>query len=597
MKDNLNDHMQKNKSLEDSLARNRLELNQSKEQLISLEEIKRTHLIQCNTTKDSLDSTQNQLRSLQDELSRLTLLIEEEKRKRRLAEERYTTQQEEFELTMRRRQKELDDLNQSKSQYERAIKEKEREIERLKSKLDDEASRRSAAESETSKVRSQLSQEINSLKQTYESEIHVTKTTVLMASQQKEEESVALKHQLDRLNSEKRDLEEELRKLQLSFSRTEEAKRKAEADAHQQRSSATETGRFKKELESQMQIIIHQKEEIEIRHKAELAEANRAAQDKVHQINLLTQNLQDEARRRKALEVENQSLRQSQTELLAKHTSTTETVNKLKITEQEILVMRREMEKQTNERSRLEQNTTRLQSRINELQSKVNELQVELETERRGTQDELTRRKRIEMELERVNQTCREYTTTINTLRSNQEKESFAGRKYDQELRGLRDELDKSQKEYKVTVENLTRVTVELKALQQQLVQEQARVRESNQRNDSLYKTIEEKSRMLNESTTDIEKLKSLTQNLTKERLRLEEELRSMRMERDDFKRGLSTIESESASRLSAIQFQLQTSNNRALELQELINELTNERESLRVEIAQIQKQFSEVFL
>ncbi len=61
-------------------------------------------------------------------------------------------------------------------------------------------------------------------------------------------------------------------------------------------------------------------------------------------------------------------------------------------------------------------------------------------------------------------------------------------------------------------------------------------------------------------------------------------------------KRSQSTIESESASRLSAIQFQLLTSNNRALELQELINDLTKERENLRVEIAQIQKQFSEVF-
>uniref|UniRef100_A0A9J7XD38 Desmoplakin a n=1 Tax=Cyprinus carpio carpio TaxID=630221 RepID=A0A9J7XD38_CYPCA len=594
LKDNLKDQTQKNKSLEDSLARYRLELTQSKEELISMEEIKRTQARQCNTTQESLDSTQNQLKKLQDELSHLTFLIEEEKRKRRLAEERYTNQQEEYELAVRKRQKELEELSLSKSQFERAIKEKEREIERLKLQLEDEASRRNAAELETSKVRTQLNQDINSLKQTYESEIHITKTSVLKATQQKEEESSTLRFQLDRLNSEKRDLEEELRKLQLSFSQVEVARRKAEEDAHQQRSSATEGSRFKKELESQIQVIMRQREETETRHRVELAEANRAAQEKTHEITLLTQNLQDETRRRKALEVENESLRQSQSELLSKHTSTTETINKLKVSEQELLIIKRDMQTQKNEKSTLEQNAIRLQSRISELQTKVNELQAELEKEKRSNQDELTRRKRIETELERVNQMCCEYTTTINTLRVHQEQESASGRRYEQELRNSKDELERSQKEYKITVENLNRVNAELKALQQQLLREQALVREANQRNDTLYKTLEDKSRVLNESTSEIEKLQSLTQNLTKERLRLEEELRTVRLERDDVKRSLSTIESESVSRLSAIQFQLQTSNNRALELQELINELTKERESLRVEIAQIQKQFSE---
>ncbi|XP_051554187.1 desmoplakin-like isoform X1 [Myxocyprinus asiaticus] len=594
LKDDLKDQTHKNKSMEDSLTRYRLELTQSKEHLISMEEVKRTQARQCSATQESLDSTQNKLKSLQDEVSRLSFLIEDEKRKRRLAEERYTSQQEEYELAIRKRQKELEELNLSQSQFERAIKDKELEIERLKFQLQDETSRRCAAESETSKVRSQLTQDINSLKQTYESEIHITKTSALMATQQKEEHSATLKLQLDRLTSEKRDLEEELRKLQLSFSRSEEAKRKAEEEAHQQRSSASEGSRCKRELESQIQIMIRQREEIDTRHKVDLAEANKVAQEKVHQITLLTQNLQDETRRRKALEVENQSLKQSQAELLTKHTSTTEVINKLKISEQEMVILKREMEKQMNEKSKLEQNTTTLLSRISELQSMVNGLQAELEKEKRNTQEELTRRKRIETDLERVNQMCREYTTTINTLRVHQEQESTSGRKYEQELRSLKDELERSQKEYKVMVESLTRVNAELKALQQQLLQEQARVREANQRNDSLYKTIEEKSRMLNENTSEIEKLQSLTQNLTKERLRLEEELRTMRLERDDLKRSLSTIESESASRLSAIQFQLQTSNKRALELQELINELTQEKETLRVEIAKIQKQFSE---
>ncbi|TRY94267.1 hypothetical protein DNTS_007112 [Danionella cerebrum] len=594
LKDNLKDQTQKNKSLEDSLAHFRIELTQSKEQLISMEEVKRTQARQCSSTQDSLDSTQIQLKSLQDEMSRLKFLIEEEKRKRRLAEDRYTTQQEEYEIAIRKRQKELDELSLSKSQFERAIKEKEREIERLKLQLEDEASRRSAAELETSKVRTKLNQEITSLKQSYESEIHITKTTVLQSTQQKEEQSANLRLQLERLASEKRDLEDELRKLQISFSQTEAARRKAEEDAHQKKSLAVEENRSKKDLESQIQIILHQREEIETRYKVEVAEVNRLAQEKSHEITSLMQNLQDETRRRKALEVENQSLRQSQAEILAKQSSTTEVINKLKVSEQEVLIVKREIEVHKNEKYKLEQNANRLQSRINELQSKVNELQVEFEKERRINQDELTRRKRMEMELDRVNQLCREYTTTINTMRVQHEQESVSGRRFEQDLRGYKDDLEKTQKEYKITVETLTKVSAELKSLQQQLIREQGLVREANQRNDSLYKTIEDKSRLLNEATSEIEKLQTLTQNLTKEHLRLEEELRSIRLERDDVKRSLKTIESESASRLSAIQFQLQTSNNRTLELQELINEVTKERESLRVEIAQIQKQFTE---
>ncbi len=226
LKDNLQDQTQKNKSLEDSLARFRLELTQSKEELMSMQQIKITQSRQYSTTQESLDSTQSQLKKLQDELSRLTLLIEEEKRKCRLAEDRYTNQQEQYELVVRKRQNELEELSMSTSQFERTIKEKEREIERLRLQLQDEASRRNAAELETSKVRTQLNQDINTLKQTYESEIHITKTSVIKTTQQKEEESSTLRLQLDRLTSEKRDLEDELRMLRLSFSQVEVAQGK-----------------------------------------------------------------------------------------------------------------------------------------------------------------------------------------------------------------------------------------------------------------------------------------------------------------------------------------------------------------------------------
>ncbi|XP_051768745.1 desmoplakin-A isoform X2 [Ctenopharyngodon idella] len=200
-KDDLRDQTHKNKSLEDSLSRYRLELTQSKEQLISMEEVKRTQARQCSSAQESLDSTQNQLKSLQDEMSRLTFLIEEEKRKRRLAEERYTNQQEEYELAIRKRQKELDELSMSKSQFERAIKEKEREIERLKLQLDDEASRRSAAEAETSKTSMMIQRSDANYKDIVQ-----------------ERDSLLIKLKLSQQDKEKQQrYEEELRRIKLSL--------------------------------------------------------------------------------------------------------------------------------------------------------------------------------------------------------------------------------------------------------------------------------------------------------------------------------------------------------------------------------------------
>ncbi|KAL7881132.1 hypothetical protein SRHO_G00033860 [Serrasalmus rhombeus] len=152
LKEDLQERSQKNKSLEDTLARYQLELSHSKEQLITMEEVKSTEAIRHYATKENLDTTQNQLRDLNEQVARLTLLIDEEKRKRRLAEERYTSQQTEYETAIRKRQKELDELNWSKIDFEKTIKDKEREIERLKMQLEDEASRRRAAESETSKT-------------------------------------------------------------------------------------------------------------------------------------------------------------------------------------------------------------------------------------------------------------------------------------------------------------------------------------------------------------------------------------------------------------------------------------------------------------
>lgn len=593
LKEDIQDRSQKNKFLEDTLARYKLELGQSKDQLISMEEVKRSTVMQVTATKESLDSTHNQLQDLTDQLMRIKYQLEEEKRKKRLAEERYSSQQEEFESAVRRRQKELEELNWTKIDLEKAVKDKERELERMKILLEEEATRRRNAESDISKVRAQCTQEISQLKQTYEKEIHITRCTILKASQQKQEDAAELKLQVDRLTTEKRDLEEELRRLRQSISHAEEQRSKAEQEVSQQRASVTQETRIRSELEIQLRTLVQQKEDNDLK----LKEATKDKQEMSRQISMLTFNLEEEGKKRRALDLEISHLKQVEVELKSKNTSYLEAINKLKVFEQEIRITRVELEKQTSEKTKAAQSSTRLQSHIRELQCSLDGMEAELEKQKKATQEELTRRKRMEAELERMTRTCREHTATINTLKSVQVDVSNCERKYEQDRSALQDALDKSLREHKATKQELAAVSVELRALKQKLQQEQTRVLELNQRNESLYKTIEEKSRQLNEYTTEIEKLKTLTQNLTKERLRLEEELRAVRQERDNLKLNKETIDEESATQISALHVQLQSSTRRTAELQALINDLTKEREKLKVEIDKFQKQSIEVFL
>lgn len=575
------------KSLEDDLIRYKLELTQSKDQLISMEEIKRTSAIQAHAARDNLDSTHTQLQDLNDQLTRIKFQLEEEKRKRRLAEERYTNQQEEYEAAVRRRQKELEELNWTKIDLEKSVKDKERELERMKILLEEEAARRRNAEAETSKVRSQCSQEISQLKQTYETQIHVTKTTILKQSQQREEDTTELKLQCDRLAAEKRDLEDELRRLRQSVALTEEQKNRAEEEASQQRATVTQETRVRTELEVQIRSLKQQKGEDELK----LKEATKGNQDKSRQISVLTFNLEEEGKKRRALELEINHLKQSEADLKAKNASYIDTINKLKVTEHEIHITKVELEKQTSEKSKVEQSTARLQSHVRELQCSLDAMEAELEKQKKSTQEEFTRRKRMEAELERMTQTCREHTTTITSLRSVQIDATTVGRKYEQELKNLQEALDKSLREHKITKDELTSALAEIKALKHKLQQEQTRIQELTQRTESLYKTIEEKSRQLNEYTSEMEKLRTLTQNLTKERLRVEEELRAVRQERDELKLNKDSVTGESAAQISALHVQLQNSSKRTSELQALINDLTREREKLKMEIDKIQKQ------
>ncbi|XP_071202197.1 desmoplakin-A-like isoform X2 [Salvelinus alpinus] len=191
----------KNSSLEEALARYRLELSQSQEQLHSVEEVKRSKALQCSVTQDSLASTHSQLKELQEQVARLTSLIEDEKRKRMLAEERYREQQEEHEQVLRRRQKELEEANWAKMEVEKSVGDRDREAERLRRQLEEEVRRCKDLEQELSKTSSL----IQSTKTQY-SEMVVERDALLLKLKQTDQ---------DRARSQK--LEEELNRIKLSL--------------------------------------------------------------------------------------------------------------------------------------------------------------------------------------------------------------------------------------------------------------------------------------------------------------------------------------------------------------------------------------------
>ncbi|CAL9688640.1 unnamed protein product [Knipowitschia caucasica] len=209
LKDELQDRNAKNKNLADELARLKLEMTGYKDQLLSMEEVKRTTVQQVNATRESLDSTQTQLQDLNDQLTRLKYQLEEEKRKRRLAEERYTSQQEEYEAAVRRRQKELEELNWTKIDLEKSVKDKERELEGMKILLEEEAARRRTAEAESSKTTIRVHES-----QSQYTEMHREKDNLLARIKLLEQEKNRNMRSEDELNRIKVTLETEIRNKQ-----------------------------------------------------------------------------------------------------------------------------------------------------------------------------------------------------------------------------------------------------------------------------------------------------------------------------------------------------------------------------------------------
>ncbi|XP_029285435.1 LOW QUALITY PROTEIN: desmoplakin-B [Cottoperca gobio] len=591
LRENMQHGNAKNKSLEEVVSRYELELSNSNNQLLSLEEVKQNTALQCNATKDSLDNTQSKLADLNDEVTRLNYLLDEERRKKRLAEERYTTQQEEYELVLRKRQKELETVSWSKVEVDKSVTIKEREIDQLRQQLADEAARNKELQKEMSKVRSKCSTDINNLKLSYESQIHVSHTDIQRLSAKREEDTADLQLQYDTMEAERRNLEEELRKLRMSMSQSEEQRKRAEEEAYTQRAVITEEGRRRRDLEGQVEVLLRQRDEESSQYTEELAKVMNSLQEKSEELAYITHSLEEETRRRRTIEEGQGVLEQTLAQLQVKLTSSLMAATELRECEAELQKMRSELEKESRERSRVEQNMSRLQARMKDLQDVRDGMESQVENMRKGNQEEVSRRRQVEMELENTTMAITEYASTITTLRQGQEHFSTSEKRGEEERLRLHEELERSLRQNKTSAERMTQLSAQLNTLQQQFLQEQARAKEANLRNEGLYKTIEEKSKVLNENSVELQRLKEMTETQTKERLKLMEELRATRHDKDELLRYKQGSDDELSSQITALKLQLQASERSNVDYHNLVSDLSSEREKLKMETENIQKQ------
>ncbi|XP_066532560.1 desmoplakin-B isoform X3 [Hoplias malabaricus] len=139
LKADIQDRDANNASLQNALSQYQLQLNESQEHLLSLEEVKRSQAMQCSAAQDSLNSSQSQLQGLMEELQNFKLLLEKEKAKKKIVEERYTSQQEEHEQVMRKLQRDLEGASWAKIELEKAVADRTLEVERLRKQLEEEA--------------------------------------------------------------------------------------------------------------------------------------------------------------------------------------------------------------------------------------------------------------------------------------------------------------------------------------------------------------------------------------------------------------------------------------------------------------------------
>ncbi|MGH0144089.1 UNVERIFIED_CONTAM: hypothetical protein FKN15_001535 [Acipenser sinensis] len=278
------DNSNKNMFLDQNLSKYQSECNEYREKLLSLEIIKRKYELECGSAKQNLDSTYNQIKGLNEKITRLTLEIDEERRMRKLSEERYSHHHEDYDLTIKKMKKELDDLNWQKIDIETTMKDREREIERLKIQLQDEAARKHEFEIEMSKSSNMIHE-----KQTHYNELLQEKEILLakikMLDQDKtrlqkyEDELSRVKATLDSESRQKLRLQDEHKQLQNDFSYWKNQCEMKEELVRKYNLEKDKNERDRYSMKSEIDRLLAELKVIDERYKHRLEDAEREKSD------------------------------------------------------------------------------------------------------------------------------------------------------------------------------------------------------------------------------------------------------------------------------------------------------------------------------
>ncbi|XP_071346602.1 desmoplakin-A isoform X3 [Trachinotus anak] len=284
LREDLQNTNQKNKSLEDELNRYEQELSKAKQQILSMEQVNVTTVAKVGATKDSLDSTRMQLQELNDQLTSIKYQLNEEKGKRRLAEERYNSQQEEYEAAVRRRQKELEELNWTKIDLEKTVKDKERELERMKMLLEEEEARRRNAESDISKTSITLHES-----QSQYSELLLGRDSLLsklkLLEQEKnrhqriEEELTRIKLTLETERRNKQRLQDEKNSILKDFNHMKSQYELRDSQIRQFESDKDRADRERLSLKNEIERLMRELKSVDERYKSRLLSSEKEVSD------------------------------------------------------------------------------------------------------------------------------------------------------------------------------------------------------------------------------------------------------------------------------------------------------------------------------
>ncbi|KAG5275625.1 hypothetical protein AALO_G00122480 [Alosa alosa] len=267
--------------------------------------------------------------------------------------------------------------------------------------------------------------------------------------------------------------------------------------------------------------------------------------------------------------------------------------SRISVTQTNVLLLQQqkgEQEQLQAENREAQDEAKRLRQALAEEQERRKRAEEEAQLQRKAAQEEKGKRRRVEVQLEQSTLTVQEYTVTLTALQRSQEEAAAELKEAWEEARARQEELDRLRREQGNSSSMVASLEEELRVLMLKLAQREAQTGEDNQRLKELQCLLEEKTQLLNESMAKIQRLQALTEKLSKERLQLEEEVRTLHLQQGEMRKGW---ELEQETRISELTLQIKTSKMACEEHLRLLKETSAERDKLREEVERLRKQVS----